>query len=131
MTSMKSPDRSVRDHYTGQFALLPIEGGTQILFAGAVLVTIENDPRLPDGLHMRLVRLVIDNLKGRQTQLWDEQAIYGDRPRDRATVKAMALAWADHEADERERRIQGEPPQAEIPAGSISSDPEPDPTGHA
>lgn len=125
------PKRSVRDHYTGQFVLLPVEGGTQILFAGATLVTIEEDPRLPGGFHLRLVRLVIDNLKGRQTQLWDEQAIFGDRPRDRATVRAMAQAWADHEAEERERTIANEPPQAQIPAGSVSEHDEPDPAGHA
>ena len=129
MTGVMPP--SVRDHYTGLFLVAPVEGGVEILFAGALLMTIEKDERLPAGFFDRMVRSIMDLLTGRQTALWDEQAIFGDRPRDIAQVRAMAQAWADHEAEQRERTIANEPPQAEPATGPVLEPDEPDPTGCA
>jgi hypothetical protein len=53
---------NTREAFRDKFTCAPIEGGTEILFAGAQLAAIERDPRLPDGFHDRLVRHVMDLL---------------------------------------------------------------------
>jgi hypothetical protein len=93
---------NTREAFRDKFTCAPIEGGTEILFAGAQLAAIERDPRLPDGFHDRLVRHVMDLLTGRRSALWDEQAIFGDKPRDDATVRALGASEAARAAAERE-----------------------------
>jgi hypothetical protein len=129
MTGQMPP--SVRDAYVGRFLVSPIEGGVEILFDGAMLMSIEKDDRLPEGFFDRLVRTIMDHLTGRKTALWDEQAIFGDRARDIAQVRAAGQAWADEQAAQRERTIADEPPQAQSSARSVPDDAEPDPTGCA
>lgn len=111
---------NTREAFGPKFTTAPIEGGTEILFAGAQLMTIEREPRLPDGFHDRLVRHVMDLLSGRRSALWDEQAIYGDKPRDDASVRALGASLAASEAAARETTAQPQP-------GSLAHEPPPPP----
>jgi hypothetical protein len=83
-------NENVREAFVGKFLVAPIEGGTEILFSGALLITVEKDDRLPAGFHDRLVKHIMDLLTGRRTALWDDQALFGDKPNDSAMVRAMA-----------------------------------------
>lgn len=100
---------SVRDHYTGRFLVAPVEGGVEILFAGALFMMIERDERLPPGFFDRMVRHIMDMLTGRRTALWDEQAIFGDKEADVAHLRAMAAEHAELQAQEREGQNETSP----------------------
>lgn len=107
---------NTREAFGPHFTVAPIEGGTEILLAGALLIMIEHDDRLPAGFHDRLVRHVMDLLSGRRSALWDEQAVFGDRDKDDASVRALAAAYAEQESAARETSQQPE-------KGSLSHEP--------
>jgi hypothetical protein len=92
-----------RDKFAPLFLVAPIEGGVEILFAGALFITLERDDRLPPGFFDRTVAHVMDLLSGRRSALWDEQAIFGDKPFDRDQARARASSSADLDAAARDR----------------------------
>ncbi len=100
---MTSPHHeNAREAFRHRFLVAPATGGTEILFDGAQLMMIERDERLPQGFHDRLVKHVMGLLTGRLSALWDEQAVFGDRESDDATVRALGAQHADQQESERE-----------------------------
>lgn len=102
---MTSPHQeNQREKHGPLFTALPIEGGVQILYAGAMFAAIELEPRLPPGFVDRFIRHTLDSLSGRRSALWDEQAVFGEKPKDDATVRAQAAEHADALAQAREAK---------------------------
>lgn len=99
---MPDGDRAKHAHL---FLCSNIEGGVQILYRGAVLMTIERDDRLPPGLWNRLVTHTMDLLIGRRTALWDEQAIFKDKPFSPGDARRRAAEQAETDAQNREAEI--------------------------
>lgn len=98
---MPDGDRAKHAHL---FLCSNIEGGVQILYRGALLMTIEQDDRLPPGLYARLVTHTMDLLTGRRTALWDEQAIYKEKPFSPGEARRRGAELAAIAADERENQ---------------------------
>jgi hypothetical protein len=99
MTGELNPEQLRHKH--GQlFLVAPIEGGVEILYAGALFATIEIDERLPAGFIDRFIAHAMDLLTGRRSSLWDEQIVHGaepfniDKARDRAAAQATIDAAA-------------------------------------
>jgi hypothetical protein len=85
------------------FTVAPIEGGFEILYAGALFATIEVEPRLPAGFVDRFVQHAMDLLRGRRSGLWDEQAQYGEKPFALDDARTRAFDLADQDAKDREQ----------------------------
>lgn len=91
-----------RERHGPLFLVAPVEGGTEILYGGALFMMIERDDRLPPGFTDRAIAHFMDLLTGRRTALWDEQAIFGAKPLDRRDIATRAAQAADQAAAERE-----------------------------
>lgn len=92
-----------REKHGRLFVVAPIEGGVEILYAGALFATVELEERLPPGFVDRFIAHAMDLLSGRRSALWDEQVIYGDRPFDTDSARARARQQARVDAHEREK----------------------------
>lgn len=104
MSSAREYLENVRETYGPCFVVAPIEGGTEILFKGALLMMIERDERLPPGFYDRMVAHIMDLLTGRRSALWDEQAIFGDKPFDTESARRRAEQAADADMAMREEQ---------------------------
>lgn len=102
MSSNREYLQNVRETYGPLFLVAPVEGGTEIVFKGALLMMIERDDRLPPGFYDRMIAHFMDLLTGRRSALWDEQAIYGEKPFDHIESRARASAQADADMGARE-----------------------------
>jgi hypothetical protein len=91
-----------REKFGPLFVVAPIEGGVEILFAGALFATIELEERLPPGFVDRFIAHAMDLLSGRRSALWDEQAIFGSRPFNADEARARARDQAALDAAARE-----------------------------
>lgn len=96
----KDSERAV---HAPHFLVLPIEGGFEILYNGALFATIERDQRMPAGFVDRFVVHAMDLLSGRRSALWDEQAVYADKPFSRSNSRRESSALADLAAAARDR----------------------------
>lgn len=95
-----------REAYGPLFLVAPIEGGVEILFQGALFMTLEKDERLPEGFFDRAVAHIMDLLSGRRTALWDEQAIYGPKAYDPDDASRRAAYLADLDMAAREAMLK-------------------------
>ncbi len=104
MSTQRGYLENVRETYGPLFLVAPVEGGVEIVFKGALLMMIENDERLPPGFFDRMVAHIMDLLTGRRSALWDEQAIFGEKPFDTETARRRANEQADADAAMREEQ---------------------------
>lgn len=105
MSSNREYLQNVRETYGPLFLVAPVEGGTEIVFKGALLMMIERDDRLPPGFYDRMIAHFMDLLTGRRSALWDEQAIFGDKPFNTEEARARAETSADVDMAEREAKL--------------------------
>lgn len=102
MTGTLSTEQ-LREKHGRLFVVAPIEGGVEILYAGALFATIELEERLPPGFVDRFIAHAMDLLSGRRSALWDEQVIFGAQPFDRSDARARAAHLAAIDAEAREK----------------------------
>lgn len=104
MSSPREYLENVREVYGPLFVVAPVEGGTEILFKGALLMMVERDERLPPGFYDRMIAHFMDLLTGRKSALWDEQAIFGDKPFDADASRRRAEQHSIDDEQQREKK---------------------------
>ena len=99
MSQMRDVQASQRENHIRKFDIEhdPRHEKIHITYEGPIICSISlHDCGLPPGFQQRLAAHVMDLLTGRRTALWDEQAIYGEHPRDPAHARINGFRMADH-----------------------------------
>jgi len=86
---------SLRAEHAPGFTIEEKAKSTVIHYRGKVFAQIRRAPGLPKGFTERAVIHFFEMLDGTRTALWDEQAVFGEYPRNAEETKRRAGLQAD------------------------------------